>query len=97
MQAGHQAQKRSNIEDHHLKGNCGSLRWRSSIFAAYSILPELSWAVAFQRVLHQFCSEMRVLQNPKQVLVQIEVVFLRRFNQTVDHSACLCTTDHIGI
>ena len=37
-----------------------------------------------------------ILQDPKKVFVRVKFVFLRRFNQTVDHGAGLCTTGRIG-
>lgn len=37
------------------------------------------------------------LQNPKKVFVRVKFVFLRRFNQAVDHGAGLCTTGRIVV
>ena len=43
-----------------------------------------------------FAQLRRVLQNPQQITVRIKAILLRRFNQTVDHGAGLCTTGRIG-
>ena len=37
-----------------------------------------------------------ILQDPEQIAVRIQAVFLRRFNQTVDHGAGLRATGRIG-
>ena len=44
------------IKGRHLKENCCSPRWRSIIFAVYSILPGHLREVAFQPMLRPFCS-----------------------------------------
>ena len=44
----------------------------------------------------RFAQPRRISQNPKQILVRIKVISLRRFNQAVDHGAGLCTTRCIG-
>ena len=58
------------------------------------------WGVGWQKFFSpEFVSlaqPRRTLQNPKKVFVRVKFVFLRRFNQTVDHGAGLCTTGRIG-
>ena len=43
-----------------------------------------------------FAQLRRVSQDPKQILIRIQAVFLRRFHQAVDHGAGLRATGHIG-
>ena len=47
------------------------------------------WFVSFTQL-------RRSLQDPQQVSVRIQAVFLRRFNQAVDHAAGLCAARRIG-
>ena len=44
----------------------------------------------------RFAQPRRVLQNPQQITVRIKAVFLRRFNQAVDHAAGLCAARRVG-
>jgi len=46
------------------QGAVRSLRWRSSIFAAYSILPGLSREAAFRPMPHLFCSDPAHFAEP---------------------------------
>ena len=50
----------------------------------------------FRPCFISFAQLRRVLQNPQQITVRIKAILLRRFNQTVDHGAGLCTTGRIG-
>ena len=58
------------------------------------------WGVGWQKFFSpEFVSlaqPRRTLQNPKKVFVRVKFVFLRRFNQTVDHGAGLRATGRIG-
>ena len=58
------------------------------------------WGVGWQKFFSpEFVSlarPRRTLQNPKKVFVRVKFVFLRRFNQTVDHAAGLCAARRIG-
>ena len=58
------------------------------------------WGVGWQKFFSpEFVSLAQprsTLQNPKKVFVRGKFVFLRRFNQTVDHGAGLRATRRIG-
>ena len=58
------------------------------------------WGVGWQKFFSpEFVSLAQprsTLQNPKKVFVRVKFVFLRRFNQTVDHGAGLRATGCIG-
>ena len=49
----------------------------------------ICWKQLFSPCFISFAQLRRISQNPKQVLVRVQAVFLRRFNQTVDHAAGL--------
>ena len=51
---------------------------------------------AFSPCFVSFAQLRRSLQDPQQVSVRIQAVFLRRFNQAVDHGAGLRATRRIG-
>ena len=58
------------------------------------------WGVGWQKFFSpEFVSlaqPRRTLQNPKKVFVRVKFVFLRRFNQAIDHGAGLRATGRIG-
>ena len=51
---------------------------------------------AFSPCFVSFAQLRRVSQDPKQILIRIQAVLLRRFNQAVDHAAGLRATSCIG-
>ena len=51
---------------------------------------------AFCPCFVSFTQLRRSLQDPQQVSVRIQAVFLRRFNQAVDHAAGLCAARRVG-
>ena len=65
------------------------------IFEAYSILLWFLLAAAFQPMLHLFRSEPTRFAEST-VAVRIHSVFLRHFNQAVDHAAGLCAARCVG-
>ena len=56
----------------------------------------ICWKQLFSPCFISFAQLRRISQNPKQVLVRVQAVFLRRFNQAVDHGAGLRTIGCIG-
>ena len=56
----------------------------------------ICWKQLFSPCFISFAQLRRISQNPKQVLVRVQAVFLRRFNQAVDHAAGLSAARRVG-